>query len=74
MVFMDKIIDVIMAVTKKDKEFIIKNMDTENMWDSLTRVEIILTIEDEFNIMFEEDEVGQLTTVNKLIEIVESKE
>jgi len=71
---MKKIIEIVAAITKKTEKFLEDNLDVENMWDSLTRVEIILTIEDEFNILFEQEEVAQITTLKKLINIVESKE
>lgn len=71
---MKKIIEIVAAITKKTEKFLEENLDVENMWDSLTRVEIILTIEDEFNILFEQEEVAQITTLKKLINIVESKE
>ncbi len=71
---MDKIIEIVATLTKKTKEFLLENLDSDKIWDSLTRVEIILTIEDEFNIFFEQEEIGQITTLNKLMQVVESKE
>ena len=39
-------------------------------WDSLRHVELIFSIEDEFGIRFEEDELADLTSLHALAEAV----
>jgi acyl carrier protein len=44
--------------------------ETEPRWDSLRHVELIFSIEDEFGVMFEEDELAELTNLHALVEAV----
>ena len=71
---MDKILEIIASITKKDVDFLKANLDTENLWNSLTRVEIFLTLEEEFDIFFDEEEVKSIKTINQLVEVVKEKE
>ena len=71
---MEKILELIASITKKDVEFLKGNLDTENLWNSLTRVEILLTIEEEFDIVFDDEDIKRVKTINQLVEVVESKE
>ena len=41
-------------------------------WDSVAQVKLILTLEEEFDIRFTEDEVSSLETVGDLLEAVRS--
>ena len=71
---MERILELVASVMKKDVEFLKTNLDTENLWNSLTRVEILLTIEEEFDIFFDDDDIKRIKTINQLIEVVEGKE
>ncbi len=70
---MDKILELIASITKQDINFLKDNLDTENLWNSLTRVEILLTLEEEYEIFFDEEEIKEIKTINQLIKIVEGK-
>ena len=70
---MDKILELIASITKQDINFLKGNLDTENLWNSLTRVEILLTLEEEYEIFFDEEEIKEIKTINQLIKIVEGK-
>ncbi len=71
---MERILELVASVMKKDVEFLKANLDTENLWNSLTRVEILLTIEEEFDIFFDDDDIKRIKTINQLVEVVEGKE
>ena len=71
---MERILELVASVMKKDVEFLKANLDTENLWNSLTRVEILLTIEEEFDIFFDDDDIKHIKTINQLVEVVEGKE
>ena len=71
---MERILELVASVMKKDVEFLKANLDTENLWNSLTRVEILLTIEEEFDIFFDDEDIKRIKTINQLIEVVEGKE
>ncbi|MCR4726589.1 MAG: hypothetical protein K5753_05160 [Clostridia bacterium] len=71
---MENVLEIVASVMRKDKAFLKENLDTENLWNSLTKVEIILSIEEECDILFEQEEVKEITTLRKLLEVVEAKE
>lgn len=69
---MDTILDIIASITNLDIEFLRKNLDTENLWNSFTMVEIFLTIEEEYGIRLD-DSFKNVKTINQLVKVVESK-
>ena len=46
--------------------------DTQN-WDSIKHLNLILIIEEEFNIVIDDDFISQLNTFNKLLEFLNNK-
>lgn len=69
----NKIIEIISSVSKIDKEELAEKKEVEKLWESITHVEIIVSLEEEFDIVFEQDEIASMTTVSKIIDIVNSK-
>ncbi|MDO4593929.1 MAG: phosphopantetheine-binding protein [Tissierellia bacterium] len=49
---------------------LVKDLDI----DSIDLLDFIMTVEDEFNIEFEEDELDDIKTLNQMIEKIEQKE
>lgn len=43
------------------------SMDTEELWDSLKHIEIIITVEEEFEISFNPDDIPKLTSFDSLV-------
>ena len=66
----EKIIDLISDVLKIKKSNISlkTTMNKVEHWDSLKQMQIIIAIEDEFNIKFSEDNLSEANSVKKLIE------
>lgn len=62
--------DIIIEVLGKDRETLLENFDSAEIWDSMQRVEILLLIEDEYAIQFDEDELAALKTPKQLCEVV----
>lgn len=69
----DKIIEIISSVSKIDKNELAEKKDAEKLWESITHVEVVVALEEEFDIMFEQDEIADMTTVSKIIDLVNSK-
>ena len=44
--------------------------DNEEMWDSMKHIEIIMTLEEEFDISFDPEDIPQLKSLSKIIEKV----
>lgn len=72
-----------MDVTAKIQEIVKKKLKNKEIrpedslkslgLDSLDKADIMIRIEDEFNIEFTEDEMSSIDTVAKLIDTIESK-
>lgn len=72
-----------MYVTAKLQEIVKKKLKNKEIrpedslkslgLDSLDKADIMIRIEDEFNIEFTEDEMSSIDTVAKLIDTIESK-
>lgn len=72
-----------MDVTTKLQEIVKKKLKNKEIrpedslkslgLDSLDKADIMIRIEDEFNIEFTEDEMSSIDTVAKLIDTIESK-
>lgn len=72
-----------MDVTAKLQEIVKKKLKNKEIrpedslknlgLDSLDKADIMIRIEDEFNIEFTEDEMSSIDTVAKLIDTIESK-
>ena len=49
------------------------HLDDCELWDSLKKVEVIFAIEDEFNLVLEPEEIGDMKTPNDLIQLLQNK-
>ncbi len=54
-------------------EKLLEGLDRNDLWSSLLWMEIVFSLEEEFDIQFEESELGQLTTPRKLCQAAEQK-
>lgn len=52
---------------KKDDDF---SADTEEMWDSMKHIEIIMTLEDELGVSFAPEDIPELKSLSKIIKKV----
>lgn len=43
------------------------SMQTEHLWDSLKHIELIITLEEEFDISFNPDEIPRLNSFNLIV-------
>ena len=69
----NKVIEIISSVSKLSNQELLEKKDVEKLWESITHVEVVVALEEEFDIMFEQEEIAQMTTVSKIIELVNSK-
>ena len=68
----EQIIKILSQLFEKE----IKNGDdfsaeTEEMWDSMKHIEIIMTLEDELGVSFAPEDIPELKSLSKIIEKVE---
>lgn len=69
----NRIIEIISKVTKLSVSDLNASPDEKNLWDSLKHMEIVLALEEEFDITFENDDIANAKTVNLMIETVKNK-
>ena len=43
------------------------------LWDSLGHMNLVMAMEDEFDVQFEVEEITEMTTAGKILEILEAK-
>lgn len=68
-----QILKIISKVLKMSVEELDARNTDDKLWDSLKHMEIILSLEEEFDIVFAPEEIASARTVCKIIEIVKSK-
>ncbi|MBR6611216.1 MAG: hypothetical protein IKK93_03110 [Campylobacter sp.] len=69
----NKIIEIISAIAKINKAELVEKVDVEKLWESIIHVEIVIALEEEFDIVFTQDEIGNMTTILKIIDTVKAK-
>ena len=48
--------------------------ENEDNWDSLTHLDIIVALEDEFKTSFTPEEIGDMTSLKKIVDIIKTHE
>lgn len=69
----EEVLSIIEDILKCDKETLIEQINSKNLWDSLLRVEIFFAIEEEFGVQFTEEEFISIETPAQLCEAVIKK-
>ena len=67
----EQVYDIVSSIIGKDAEYIKVNEDKPGLWDSLKRVEIVFSLEEQFDIMISPEEIAELNTVKSIIDLVE---
>jgi acyl carrier protein len=64
----DKIKNIMSAVFDIDKDTIGDDASTTNLenWDSINHMNLVLAIEEEFNIVFDDEEIVQITSLKSI--------
>lgn len=69
----DAVLNIISEIAKKSPDELQQSMDAEGLWDSLLHVELVFALEAEFDIFFNPDEIAQINTPAKVINVIKSK-
>lgn len=69
----NRIIEIITSMTEFERTDLISNYEKKNIWDSFTHIEIIMTLEEELDIFFNEEEVGEIITLEKIVSLIQKK-
>lgn len=68
-----KVMDLISSTLKITPEKLKSGFDNSEIWDSLTRVEVVFALEDAFGIQLTEEELTEAATPSVLFTIVMKK-
>ncbi len=71
--YQDKVIAIISELTKIEPSALRESEASTNLWDSFTNVELVLRIEEEFNIEFTQTELEHFNSVRSISEVLEKK-
>lgn len=69
----EEIYSIISEITKKPLDVILACKDDRDVWDSMSRVEVLFALEDTYDIFFDEEELADLTTPAALCEAAEKR-
>ena len=71
----EKIKEIIADVFGIDKESINEKTtpDTIETWDSLRHMNLVVAFEEEFEIEFDDDEIGELLNLKNIVEVITKK-
>lgn len=63
-----QVLQIVADIAKKDIDELKARYDERGLWNSLARVEIIMTLEDEYDIEFSDTEIVEMTTPRAVVE------
>lgn len=71
--YQDKVVAIISELTKIEPSALLEREAATDLWDSFTNVELVLRIEEEFNIEFNQTELEHFNSVISISEVLEKK-
>lgn len=69
----EKVLNLVADILEMDVNMVRNEADNQELWDSLKRVELLFALEEEFDVLFEQEEIENMNTVNKIIEVIGKK-
>lgn len=69
----EKVFEIISGIAKKDVAELKESSDMTGLWDSLLHVELVIALESEFDVFFSPEEIAQIDTPAKVIDVLNSK-
>lgn len=70
---MDKVLEIVSSVVKKDVAFLKENATEDTVWNSLSKVEILMILEEEYDILFDQDDIKHIRTLKDLMDVMGEK-
>lgn len=69
-----KIISIVSDIIGVSEDELEARQDETGVWDSLSRVEIVFALEEEFQIQFTQEEIKELNSISGIVKVMENKE
>ncbi|MBT0883480.1 acyl carrier protein [Campylobacter sp. 2018MI13] len=71
---MEKIINIISEITSIKKQELNAKINEDSIWDSFNHVSIIMALEEEFNCIFEDEEIMNMKSISKILDVLNKKD
>ncbi|WP_297647019.1 acyl carrier protein [uncultured Treponema sp.] len=69
----EKVLEILKSVLEDDSVNTETSQENNSNWDSLRQLNLVVELESEFGVAFEPDEMSSMTSVSKIIELLNSK-
>lgn len=69
----DQVISVVANSTGIEALFLKENSNAKNLWDSFSKVEIVLNLETEFGVQLSDEDLSGMNSVDEIVSILASK-
>ena len=68
-----QVLEIIAKSSNLDLERLQKDSDSKDLWDSFSKVDIVLNLETALGIEFSDEEMSKMNSVSEILKIVEFK-
>lgn len=68
-----EIIAILSKIIKIPESELKKNREMENLWDSLSHVEVVFALEEKYGLEYTQEEIRMMRTIEKLAGVTERK-
>lgn len=69
----EQVLNIVSSFTGKTIEELKSSINNEGVWDSLQKVEIVIALEDEFDVAFKQEEIAEINTISEFINKIQGK-
>lgn len=69
----EQVLNIISSFVGISPDELKKCIESERVWDSLQKVEIVIALEDEFDITFTQEEIAEINTISQIINKIQGK-
>ena len=69
----EQVLNIISSFVGISPDDLKKCIESEGVWDSIQKVEIVIALEDEFDITFTQEEIAEINTISQIINKIQGK-
>jgi acyl carrier protein len=66
-------VGIIAKILKFETHHVFENLESPEIWDSFSRIEVIVALEDELGVSFSIEEISKISTVGQLLDALKRK-
>ena len=69
----EQVLNIVSSFVGKSIEELKNSINSDGVWDSLQKVEIVIALEDEFDVAFGQEEIAEINTISDFINKIQGK-